>query len=543
MLEWFPKVLWLRNRPWIGYLLAVFGPGPELWLRLALAKGLVGVTFVTFHPAIYLAAIIGGFGAGLTAVLISAALGVFYILSPAGHGFSLPWPHGWVPVLTFIGTDWVIVALLSLAMEIIIRLWNAGNALRSRTEELEQQFAARSLLLQKTEEQLRQAQKMEAVGQLTGGLAHDFNNILTAIKGSVELLRRRIGQGRFDGLDRYLGAAEEASDRAAAVTNRLLAFSRRQTLDPRPTDINHLIADMQGLISRTVGPAISVKVLKPAEGSVALVDPNQLESALLNLCINAKDALPDGGRITIGTINQWLDDEAAAKLELTPRPYILLSVHDNGCGMSPEVVERAFDPFFTTKPLGQGTGLGLSMTYGFARQSGGNVRIASQPNQGTTVTIYLPRADDQATSEAQKNSGSLLQESASYGDLLFKKKETVLVLDDEPSVRMFVVETLDEMGYHTLEAEDGMEALEILRSDVPVDLLISDVGLPGAMNGRQVADAARAVRPGLRVIFITGYAENVLANKGQLETGMQVLTKPFSMDVLASRVQEVINCP
>jgi signal transduction histidine kinase/CheY-like chemotaxis protein len=426
-------------------------------------------------------------------------------------------------------------------MEIIIRLWNAGNALRGRAEALEQQFAARSLLLQKTEEQLRQAQKMEAVGQLTGGLAHDFNNILTAIKGSIELLRRRIGQRRFEDLDRYLSAAEEASDRAAAVTNRLLAFSRRQTLDPKLTDINRLIADMEALIARTVGPAIAVTVLAPAASATALIDPNQLESALLNLCINAKDALPDGGRITIGTAIQWLDSEAARGLELPPGPYILLSVRDNGCGMPAEIVERAFDPFFTTKPLGQGTGLGLSMTYGFARQSGGNVRIVSEPNLGTAVMIYLPRADRHSDSAAAISPDEAAPATAPCGDASLQKSETVLVVDDEPHVRMLVAETLDDRGYQILQAGEGISALKILRSNVPINLLITDVGLPGAMNGRQLADAARAIRPGLSVIFITGYAENVLASKGQLETGMQVLTKPFSMDVLASRVQHLIN--
>ncbi len=538
--DWFAKIVWLRERQWIGYLIAVFGSLPELWLHLALVKNLAGVTFLTFHPVIFLAPIIAGFGAGLAAIVVSAALAEFFILSP-GHGFLLVGLHGWLPVISFVGTNSVIVALLALAMETIIRLWNAGNALRGRTEALERQFAARNLLLQKTEEQLRRAQKMEAVGQLTGGLAHDFNNILTAIKGSMELLRRRIGQRRFDELDRYLSAAEAASDRAAALTNRLLAFSRRQTLDPKRTDINRLIADMEALINRTIGPEITVEVVTPGLSATALVDPNQLESALLNLCINAKDAMPDGGRISIATSDLWLDDEAAAKLELTPGSYILLSVRDNGYGMTAEIVERAFDPFFTTKPLGQGTGLGLSMTYGFARQSGGNLRIASEPGLGTTVTIYLPRADRRSNGEAPDIPDEGARKMVASGDRFMKKNETVLVVDDEPGVRMLVVETLDDMGYRILDAEEGAGALKILRSNVPIDLLITDVGLPGAINGRQLADAAREIRPGLNVIFITGYAENVLASKGQLEAGMQVLTKPFSMEALASRVQDVIH--
>jgi len=528
-LEWFSKLLWLRERPWIGYMVAVFGSVPELLLRLGCAKSLAGVPFVTFHPVIFIAALIGGLGAGLTAIAVSAVLADFFILPPL-NAFSLGWVDGWVPLLSFIGVDCVIVVLLALAMATIIRLFDAGTALRARTAELEAQFAERSLLLRQTEEQLRQAQKMEAVGQLTGGLAHDFNNFLTGIKGSVELLRLRISQGRFGELDRYLTAAETASDRAAAVTHRLLAFSRRQTLDPKATDINGLIAGMEELISRTVGPAIAVKVLPAAEQSTALVDPNQLESALLNLCINAKDALPEGGRITIETTHRWLDGEMASALGLGAGAYILVSVRDNGSGMPAEVVERAFDPFFTTKPLGQGTGLGLSMTYGFARQSGGNVRIASEPNQGTTVTLYLPRADG--------GPGDAGVEAAKP-DWSGKPSETVLVVDDEPYVRMLVAETLAEMGYRILEAEEGMAALQILRSNVPVDLLITDMGLPGGINGRQVADGGRALRPGLRVLFITGYAENALSNDGRLEAGMQLLTKPFSMEVLATRVREL----
>ena len=474
--------------------------------------------------------LIAGTGAGLCAVATSAILAHFYILTPAAH-FLAPWPHQWVPIIAFIATNSVVVIVLGLAMAIIVRLWRAGNALKSRADQLEQQFSERTLLLEKTEERLRQAQKMEAVGQLTGGLAHDFNNIMTAIKGSIELLRLRVGQGRLDDLDRYLSAAEAASDRAAAVTNRLLAFSRQQTLDPKPTDITRLIISMEELIRHTVGPAIALKVLATTETSIALVDPSQLESALLNLCINARDALPDGGRITIETTNRWLDPSAAADHELAPGPYILLCVRDNGAGMPAEILERAFDPFFTTKPLGQGTGLGLSMTYGFARQSGGNARIASEPNQGTTVTLYLPRTGEDAEPEipAADMSGVAVSRTA----------ETVLVVDDEPIVRMLVVETLEEMGYQIFEAGEGMSALKILRSDTNIDLLITDVGLPGGMNGRQIADAARSIRPGLRVIFITGYAENALASKSQLEPGMQVLTKPFAMETLASRVKEL----
>ncbi len=382
------------------------------------------------------------------------------------------------------------------------------------------------------EEALRQAQKMEAVGQLTGGLAHDFNNLLTSISGSLELMQTRLAQGRIRDLDRYIAAAQGASKRAAALTHRLLAFSRRQTLDPKPTDANRLVAGMEDLISRTVGPAIDIEVVGTAGLWTTLVDPGQLESALLNLCINARDAMPDGGRITIETANRWMDQATAEKRDLAPGQYISLSVSDTGTGMTPEVAARAFDPFFTTKPIGQGTGLGLSMIYGFARQSGGQVRIYSEVGQGSTICIYLPRHDGPESPE----DAAEVRVEPSPGD-----GETVLVIDDEAAVRMLVVDVLEELGYVAIEAPDGHAGLKILQSPVRIDLLVTDVGLPGGMNGRQVADAARALRPGLKILFITGYAENAAIGNGHLEPGMHVLTKPFAMDALLGRIKALIE--
>ena len=405
-----------------------------------------------------------------------------------------------------------------------------GERVAERTRQLEVEMEER----QKAEAALAQAQKMDAIGQLTGGIAHDFNNLLTGISGSLEFLDARISQGRLNELGRYVTAAQGAAKRAAALTHRLLAFARRQTLDPKPTNINRLILDMEEMIRRTMGPAIEIEVVGAAGLWTTLVDPNQLESALLNLCINARDAMPDGGRLTIETANKWLDGRTGRERGLAPGQYLSLCVTDTGTGMAPEVIERAFEPFYTTKPIGQGTGLGLSMVYGFARQSGGQIRIYSEVGQGTTVCLYLPRyhgkADDLGVS------AELAYVSPSRGEA----GETVLVVDDEPTVRMLVVEVLEDLGYSTLEAADGPGGLQILNSSARLDLLITDVGLPGGMNGRQLADAGRALRPGLKVLFITGYAENAVVGNGHLEPGMQVMTKPFEIDVLASRIRECI---
>jgi PAS domain S-box-containing protein len=389
------------------------------------------------------------------------------------------------------------------------------------------------LALENAQDQFRQSQKMEAVGQLTGGLAHDFNNMLTAISGSLELIQIRVRQGRTDDLERYVSMARQGAKRAAALTHRLLAFSRRQTLDPRPTDVNRLIAGLDDLLRRSVGPTVEIEIVGAAGLWTTLVDPNQLENALLNLCINARDAMPQGGRITIETANKWLDDKAAADRDLPPGQDISLCVTDTGTGMDAETIERAFDPFFTTKPLGEGTGLGLSMIYGFVRQSGGQVRIYSELGQGTTMCLYLPRTHAEAVAE-ESGVRTVAGRASDAG-------ETVLVVDDEPAVRVLIADVLADLGYRAIEARDGRAGLAILESDTRVDLLITDVGLPHGMNGRQLADAARVGRPDLKVLFVTGYAENAVIGNGHLAPGMHVLTKPFNMDALATRIRELIG--
>jgi PAS domain S-box-containing protein len=386
--------------------------------------------------------------------------------------------------------------------------------------------------LEQAQEALRQSQKMEAVGQLTGGLAHDFNNILAGISGSLEMMQNRINDGRISEIDRYMAGAQGATKRAAALTHRLLAFSRRQTLAPQPTDISRLVTDMQDLVQRTVGPHIAIKINAGDDTWPILVDPNQLENALLNLCINSRDAMPSGGEIAVEVGNHTFDDKEAFKLDVPPGEYVLMSVTDTGTGMAKGVIDKAFDPFFTTKPIGMGTGLGLSMIYGFVRQSGGQIKIASRPGYGTTISIYLPRHDEQERLEPQASRDTMRPGI---------QGKTVLVVDDEPLVRMLVLDAVEDLGHTPLEAGDGLQAMDILRSGVDIDLLVTDVGLPNGMNGRQVADAARQLRPGLKILFVTGYAENSVLGGGDLEPGMQIITKPFDMMALSQRIVLMIQ--
>jgi signal transduction histidine kinase/PAS domain-containing protein len=424
--------------------------------------------------------------------------------------------------------------LVALASQAAVAIENADliRRIQDANETLEQRVEQRTAELTEVHEALRQAQKMEAVGQLTGGIAHDFNNLLAGITGSLEVIERRLAQGRTEGIERFLTAAHSSAQRAASLTQRLLAFSRRQTLDPKPTDVNRLVHGMEDLIGRTVGPAIAVEVVGAAGLWPTRVDAAQLESALLNLAINARDAMPGGGRITIETANKWLDERGARERDLKPGQYISICVTDTGTGIPKEIVDRIFDPFFTTKPIGQGTGLGLSMIHGFVRQSGGQVRVYSEPGTGTTMCLYLPRH----VGTVQEDQQAFDAEIAAVG-----AGETVLVIDDEPAVRMLIVDVLEEAGYTPLEASDGPSGLRILQSDARIDLLITDVGLPGGMNGRQVADAARATRPGLKILFVTGFAENAAVGNGHLEPGMEVITKPFVMTDLANKITEMIE--
>ncbi|WP_248746494.1 PAS domain-containing hybrid sensor histidine kinase/response regulator [Pseudomonas sp. MWU12-2037] len=422
------------------------------------------------------------------------------------------------------------------------------EALRNLNETLEERVAQRTRALaesnqrlqnemferERAEEALRHAQKMEAVGQLTGGIAHDFNNMLTGIIGSLDLMQRYIAAGRSDEIGRFADAAVSSAQRAAALTHRLLAFSRRQSLDRKRIDPNQLVRSLEELFSRTKGAHITLKVELGQDVWPVNTDTGQLESALLNLVINARDAMPDGGELRVVTSNSYLDGGDISTLEpVKAGDYVMIGVSDNGTGMSPLILAKAFDPFFTTKPIGQGTGLGLSMIYGFAQQSGGHVTLESEPGKGTCVRLYLPRYHAPQTETPRP----ALQPAESP---LAEVDESVMVVEDDPAVRMLVLNVLDELGYTVHPAADARTALPLLESSLRIDLLVTDVGLPG-MNGRQLAEVARQHRPGLKVLFMTGYAEKAAERQGFLEPGMDLIAKPFTLDALANRVRDMIG--
>ena len=384
-----------------------------------------------------------------------------------------------------------------------------------------------------TEDALRQSQKMEAVGQLTGGIAHDFNNLLQGIVGALNIVQRRIEQGRAAETERFINGAMTSANRAAALIHRLLAFSRRQPLDPKPVKANQLVASMEDLVRRTMGERIELELVLAGGLWLTKCDPNQLESAILNLVINARDAMPEGGKLTVETCNAHLDSAYAARTrDVSPGQYVCISVTDTGVGMSPDVMERVFDPFFTTKPIGQGTGLGLSMIYGFARQSEGYAKIYSEEGKGTTFKLYLPRF--RGAAEEEEPLPELSEKHLAH------EGEVVVVVEDETLVRELIVEVLTELGYRALEAADGPSGVRLLERLERVDLLVTDIGLPG-LNGRQVADAARVRRPNLKILFMTGYAENAAMANGFLEPGMEMITKPMSMEVLAAKIKQMIE--
>jgi PAS domain S-box-containing protein len=408
----------------------------------------------------------------------------------------------------------------------------AEEALRELNATLEQQVAERTEQLRKNEQALRQSQKMEAVGQLTGGVAHDFNNLLQIIVGNLEVLRRTLppNSGRQH---RAVEQAMTGAKRAAALTQRLLAFARRQPLDPKPIDVNSLMSGMSDLLHRSLGETISVETVSGAGLWPVEADRHELEAAILNLAVNARDAMPNGGRLTVETTNVRIDENyAAAHAEVTPGQYVAIAVSDTGEGMDAGTAAQAFEPFFTTKPVGKGTGLGLSQVYGFVKQSGGHVKLYSELGQGTTVRIYLPRltrvgAPIEVETDPTAPEGST--------------EETILVLEDDDDVRTYSVESLRELGYRVIEAHDGPSALRLLERQPHVDLLFTDVVLPGGLTGAQVAAQAHALRPTLKVLFTTGYARNAIIHHGRLDKGVSLLTKPFTYADLAAKVRDILD--
>jgi PAS domain S-box-containing protein len=407
----------------------------------------------------------------------------------------------------------------------------AAEALAALNATLEQRVLERTAELMQAEEALRQSHKMEAIGQLTGGIAHDFNNLIQGILGSLDAVQKRVAAGRIGEIDRFLQGALASANRASALTHRLLAFSRRQPVDPRPVPLNELIGSVQEMLRRSIGEKLTMNMELAADLWLMRCDANQLENALLNLAINARDAMPDGGTLTIATSNTMLGADAARAKEVNAGEYVCLAVTDTGTGMPADVQSRVFEPFYTTKPIGQGTGLGLSMIYGFVRQSQGAVTIRSAPGQGTTVEIWMPRFSGERSPEP--GAGEVTDNQVSGRD------EVVLVVEDDAVVRMIVVEVLHEAGYSPLEAADGAAALRILQSPQRVDLLVTDVGLPD-INGRQLADAGRAERPSLKVLFMTGYAEKAAGN-AFLGDGMEILVKPFPMEDLAIKLRSMLE--
>lgn len=380
------------------------------------------------------------------------------------------------------------------------------------------------------EDALRQAQKMETLGQLTGGIAHDFNNMLAGVIGALNIIQRRLERGDTD-VDKFIDGALDSAYRAASLTQRLLAFSRQQPLAPVPLDVNKMASGMTELLTRTLGETIQIETVLGAGLWTAKADPSQLENAILNMAVNARDAMPDGGKLTIETSNAYVDDVYAHTHDMAEGQYVLTAVSDTGSGMSPEVMQKAFDPFFTTKGIGKGTGLGLSQVFGFARQSGGHVKIYSELGHGTTVKIYLPRQVGDSASVPQNKAGN---------SPIPEGSEKILVVEDDDRVRMFSVEALQELGYKPFAAANGPQALELLTADPDIALIFTDVVMP-EMTGRQLVDRALEVRPGLKVLYTTGYTRNAIVHNGVLDSGTQFLQKPYSIQQLARKVRAVLD--
>lgn len=512
------------------------------------------VLTLPLRRSLMLLAALGGALALLSGVLalvfgrrIAGPLGVLAAQAAAiGRGEPVPPRRTRIREATRASEALAQASALLVKREAELRSLNAAleERVAQRTRNLEEanaRLVAEAAERARAEAQLRQAQKMEAVGRLTGGVAHDFNNLLTVVIGNIAMALRRLEEDRPARAEAALRGAAEGARRAAELTARLLAFSRQQPLAPKPVDANTLVAGMSDLLRRTLGADIQVETVLAGGLWRAHADPNQLEAAILNMAVNARDAMPDGGRLTIETANAHLDEAyAATQPDLRPGQYVMVSVSDTGMGMAPEIAARAFEPFFTTKPVGQGTGLGLSQVYGFARQSGGHVAIYSEPDEGTTVRIYLPRLPRHLAAEGEAPAAAA---PAACAAPRRGQGETILVVEDEALVRDFAVATLEEAGYRVLAAADGPTALELLARTPDLALLFTDVVLAGPMNGQAVAQAAAANRPGLPVLFTTGYTRNAIIHHGRLDEGIELLAKPYGAAELEAKVRRILDGP
>jgi signal transduction histidine kinase/ActR/RegA family two-component response regulator len=541
----FESTVKLRENRSTSYVFGLAMIALGLLARLMLAPQLAGFPFLTFFPAIILTGFICGWRPALVAAIFGGFAARYFFVNDDTLPMRMAAASSWVGYALYMFAVVVVLVLVGV-MHSAFRDFSASEAQRERlTEELEsrvrdrtadleeanQRLRDEAMSLAAAEETIRQMQKMEAVGQLTGGVAHDFNNMLAIIVGSLDIAKRHLHK---DGAkaERFIANALEGAQRGAQLTSRLLAFSRQQPLDPRPLDANALVRDMSELLRRSLGETIALESRLADDLWRTFADASQLVSAIINLCVNSRDAMPDGGTLMVETSNAEFDEpDGGPHGDARAGPYVCVAVTDTGTGMTPEVAARAFDPFYTTKPTGQGTGLGLSQVYGFVKQSGGHITIYSEPGRGTTMRIYLPRffgPDELPTTEVKLPLSHDLH------------KEVILVVEDEDRVRTMTVEALRGLGYEVIPASGPQQAIDGLNSHRHLHLLFTDIVMPG-MNGRALADRVKAIRPSVKVLYTTGYTRDAVIHNGMLDRDVAFLPKPFTVDQLAHKVRQTLD--